>query len=294
MAVEGNVRWPKHGCLAKQEERPADPGPWRHLGALPAHRLEARTLAALVETTALLGSAASQQKLAALAAADKLKDFRLLHLATHGQANAVQPKLTALILVQDHLDDTAAARGAVLAGQKPLDGRLTVGTILSDWKLDADLVVLSACQTGLGKQSQGEGMLGFTQALLQKGPRSVLLSRWKVDDAATALLMARFYENLLGRKGMRPLGRAAALAEAKAWLRGLSRAEATKRLAALVDGVPRGERGSIKAALPTRQPDAPPGGRPPVRRPLLLGRVRPRGRSELTISSLQALREDKQ
>jgi CHAT domain-containing protein len=103
-------------------------------------------------------------------------------------------------------------------------------------------------------------MLGFTQALLQKGARSVVLSRWKVDDAATALLMTRFYQNLLGsRKGTKPLGRAAALWEAKKWLRNLTSAEATKRLAALVDGIPRGERGSIKAALSTRKPDAPKG-----------------------------------
>ena len=131
---------------------------------LPGTRLEARTLAALVpQTTTLLGSQASQLLLAALAAADKLKDFRLLHLATHGQANAVQPKLTALIFAQDHIDDATAAARAVLAGQKPVDGRLTVATVLTDWKLDADLVVLSACQTGLGKDSNGEGMLGFTR-----------------------------------------------------------------------------------------------------------------------------------
>ena len=233
-------------------------GDWQ---ALPGTRLEARALAALVPgTTVLLGSDASQQKLAELAAADRLKEFRLLHLATHGQANPSRPRLTALILAQDHLEEEAPAR-AVLAGRRPLNGRLTVGTVLADWRLDADLVVLSACQTGLGTDTLGgEGMLGFTQALLQKGARSVVLSRWKVDDAATALLMARFYENLLGkRKGIKPMGRAAALAEAKAWLRGLSRTEATKRLAALVGGVPRGERGSIKAALPTRQPDAPKG-----------------------------------
>ena len=236
---------------------------------LPGTRLEASTLAALVpKTTVLLGSNASQQKLAELATADKLKAFRLLHLATHGQANAVRPELTALILAQDHLPDASAAAQAVLAGKKPVDGRLTVATVLADWRLDADLVVLSACQTGLGKDSGGEGMLGFTQALLQKGARSVLLSRWKVDDAATALLMTRFYENLLGsRKETKPLGRAQALAEAKAWLRQLSRAQATTRLAALVDGVPRGERGSIKAALPTRKPDAPRGADRPFAAP---------------------------
>ena len=99
-------------------------------------------------------------------------------------------------------------------------------------------------------------MLGFTQALMQKGARSVVLSRWKVDDAATALLMSRFYQNLLGKRdGLKePMKRAEALREAKTWLKTLPRAEAEKRLAALVDGVPRGERGGIKKALPPRQP----------------------------------------
>jgi len=143
-----------------------------------------------------------------------------------------------------------------------------VGKVLSDWQLDADLVVLSACQSGLGREAAGEGMLGFTQALLQKGARSVVLSRWKVDDAATALLMQRFYENLLGRRAgegdppVKPMQRAEALREARSWLRQLARAEAEKRLAVLRERVPRGERGRIKAALPTRQPDAPKEDRP--------------------------------
>jgi CHAT domain-containing protein len=82
----------------------------------------------------------------------------------------------------------------------------------------------------------------------------VVLSRWKVDDAATALLMARFYEGVLGqRAGLKaPLGRAAALAEAKAWLR----AEAERRLARLLDGVPRGERSTLKKGLKLREAPA--------------------------------------
>jgi CHAT domain-containing protein len=237
--------------------------------ALPGTRLEARTLTQLLPATVLLGSDASEQKLTELASAGKLQEYRLLHLATHGQANAVQPRLTALILSQDHLPTLAEAAELVQKGQKPPEGRLTVETILKQWELDADLVVLSACQTGLGKQTSGEGMLGFTQALLQKGARSVVLSRWKVDDGATSLLMARFYQNLLGkRQGLKKsMKRAEALQEAKVWLRGLSRTEAQKHLAALVDGVPRGERGSIKAALPTRKPDAPKGEDRPFEHP---------------------------
>jgi CHAT domain-containing protein len=76
-----------------------------------------------------------------------------------------------------------------------------------------------------------------------------------VDDNATALLMVRFYENLLGkREGLKTrLSKAEALREAKHWLRTLSRTEAQKRLTGLVDGVPRGERGTIGKALPARK-----------------------------------------
>src|SRR5205085_1784005 len=79
-------------------------------------------------------------------------------------------------------------------------------------------VVLSACESGLGRYAGGEGYLGFAQALFVKGARSLVLSLWKVDDDATALLMTRFYQDLLGaRAGMRsPLRKAEALAEAKA------------------------------------------------------------------------------
>src|SRR5262249_27712641 len=133
---------------------------------------------------------------------------------------------------------------AVLAGKKPLDGRVTGGTGLRDWGLDADLGVLSARSTGLGKQTDRGGMLGFTQGLVEKDARSVVLSRWKVDDSATALLMTRFYENLLGKRpGLKgPMPKVEALREAKMWLRGLSRREAEAKLAKLVNGVPRGER----------------------------------------------------
>src|SRR5262249_59483808 len=98
------------------------------------------------------------------------------------------------------------------------------------WKRHAVLVVLSACRAGLGRQSSGDGLLGFSYALMRAGARSVVLSRWKVDDTATALLMVRFYENLLGKaKGLKaPMGRAEALAEAKRWLRELPRKDAEK------------------------------------------------------------------
>src|SRR5206468_5248117 len=107
---------------------------------------------------------------------------------------------------------------------------------------DADLVVLSACESGLGRYAGGEGYLGFTQALFVKGARTVVLSLWKVDDQATSLLMRRFYENLLAKRAglAKPLPKAEALAEAKAWLRDLGAMQAEAALT--VAGLTRGER----------------------------------------------------
>jgi CHAT domain-containing protein len=89
-------------------------------------------------------------------------------------------------------------------------------------------------------------MLGFAQALIEKGARSVVLSRWKVDDAATALLMSRFYENLTGKGDAKSaMKRAEALREAKTWLRNLSSEESKAKLSKLFGGVPVGERGPV-------------------------------------------------
>ena len=101
------------------------------------------------------------------------------------------------------------------------DGQVTAEQIVRTWDLDADLVVLSACESGLGREAGGEGYLGFAQALFVKGARSLVLSQWSVEDKATALLMTRFYRNVLGqRPGLsKPMPKAEALHEAKEWLR---------------------------------------------------------------------------
>ncbi len=113
-------------------------------------------------------------------------------------------------------------------------------------------MTLSACETALGRESGGEGFVGFTQALLMSGARSVCLSLWKVDDTATALLMQRFYGNMLGRRpGLTaPMPKAEAIREAKAWLRGLGYAEALALTAELSEGVARGK--DAQARRPAR------------------------------------------
>jgi hypothetical protein len=135
------------------------------------------------------------------------QQFRYLHFATHGQTNNVRAFDSALILTKP------AKLPEPRAGEPYLDGRLTAAEVLEYWQLDADLVTLSACESGLGRQGGGDGLLGFAQAFLLAGSRSVCLSLWQVDDTPTALLMDRFYRNLLGKRedGAKPLGKAAAL-----------------------------------------------------------------------------------
>jgi tetratricopeptide (TPR) repeat protein len=214
---------------------------------LPGTRAEVQALQRLLGKgcTTLLGSDASEQKLEEMA--PQLKKYRILHLATHGTVDLDQPERSALILARDKLPTLNDNEERVRLGKKPITGELTVATILDQWKLDADLVVLSACRTGQGKASAGDGLLGFSYALQRAGARSVVLSRWQVDDRSTALFMLRFYENLLGkREGLKkPLGRAAALAEARRWLRELPRAKVEQLCAALSLGKLESTRGSV-------------------------------------------------
>ena len=106
-------------------------------------------------------------------------DFRYLHFATHGEFNADAPLKSALLL----------------AGDKQNDGQLTVDKLYS-LRLDADLVTLSACETGLGKIANGDDVVGLTRGFLYAGSRSIVASLWQVDDLATSYLMTRFYDNL--------------------------------------------------------------------------------------------------
>ncbi len=207
---------------------------------LPGTRYEVEALADLFKsddrpTIALFGPDASELELDRLAASGELGRFGFIHLATHGVIDEAIPQRSAVILTQTGLPDPLEQ----VMNHKPVfDGRVSVREIQRGWELKAELVTLSACETALGRESGGEGFVGFTQALLMSGARSVCLSLWKVDDTATALLMQRFYANLLGRRTglLQPLPKAEALAEAKGWLRGLSRDEVTKLAASLSGG----------------------------------------------------------
>jgi len=217
-------------------------GDWQEL---PGTRFEVERLAQLfrddqADARVLLDGQASKRTLYDLARSGALGQYRYLHLATHGEVEPGFHLRSRLILSRD------PSAGQELPG---FDGELTAEEILRQWHLKAELVTLSACQTALGTHSHGEGHVGFANTLLLTGARSVVLSLWKVDDAATALLMERFYQNLLGQRvGLKkPLPKAEALAEAKQWLRTLSRKEVLERVADLTRGV---SRGKDRPALP--------------------------------------------
>jgi CHAT domain-containing protein/tetratricopeptide (TPR) repeat protein len=236
----------EQGCLDRGD------GVWKRL---PGTRFEVAALQRLFgerePTRLLLDSQASEQRLHELAGKGELGKYRYLHLATHGEVDDAFPLRSALILSRDGLPDEKQRVQRLQSGEPIPDGRLTAREVLEGWHLDCDLVTLSACQTALGRYERGEGFVGFAQALILAGSRSVCLSLWKVDDIATALLMQRFYQNLLGKrdglKGQMP--RAEALAEAKAWLRSLPREEAVKRAARLGEGVLRGKGRPVQPLL---------------------------------------------
>jgi CHAT domain-containing protein len=206
------------GVLAGNEEA------IESLPRLPGTGDEVRRVSLIArEPTLLLGPDASEQELTRLAEAESLIRFSTIHIATHALVDDESPERSALVLSQVNLPD---ALEAAVTGVRVFDGLVTAREIVSEWKLDADLVTLSACETGLGREVRGEGYVGFSHAFFQAGARSLLVSLWKVEDRATSLLMERFYENYFGRReneragnGKERLSKVGALREAKQWLR---------------------------------------------------------------------------
>lgn len=115
----------------------------------------------------------------------ELMNYKYIHLATHGIVNELHPELSQIFLNSDSL--------------KKEDGNVYSWEIYG-LKFNADLVTLSACQTGLGKISKGEGIIGLSRALLFAGAQNVLVSLWTVSDASTSKLMIDFYRNLTTEK----------------------------------------------------------------------------------------------
>lgn len=141
---------------------------------LPGAEQEADQIGALLKATPLLRKQATETTVKARGG-----QVSRLHFATHGAFDTENVLDSALILVPDAADD----------------GRLTVAEIYH-LQLNADLVTLSACETGLGKVNTGDDVVGLTRSFLYAGASSVVSSLWQVEDKSTALLMTTFYQNL--------------------------------------------------------------------------------------------------
>jgi CHAT domain-containing protein len=178
----------------------------RDIGISPDGVLIPRLLASADEADGIIAAAPRGTGLKAVGFAanrarvlsPELSSYRIVHFATHGMINSERPELSGIVL--SLFDDEGRSQ----------NGFLRLHDIYN-LRLPADLVVLSACSTGLGKDVRGEGLIGLTRGFMYAGAAGVVASLWKVDDEATAQLMKYFYEALFN-KGMSP---AAALRDAQ-------------------------------------------------------------------------------
>jgi len=120
----------------------------------------------------------------------QLRNYQIIHLATHGILNSEAPELSGVVL------------SLVDKQGNPQNGFLRLHDIFN-LNLPAELVVLSACQTGLGEEIRGEGLVGLTRGFMYAGAPRLVVSLWNVDDAATAEFMTRFYQLMLN-DGLKP------------------------------------------------------------------------------------------
>jgi CHAT domain-containing protein len=121
---------------------------------------------------------------------ETLRNYRIIHIATHGFFDNEHPELSGVVLSM--YDEKGRSQNGLVQLRD-----------IYDLNLNADIVVLSACQTGLGKEVKGEGLTGLARAFMFAGARRVVASLWKVDDEATAELMTNFYRHLL-KENMTP------------------------------------------------------------------------------------------
>ena len=171
LVVVGNPTMPK--VTIKIGEPP------EQLNSLPAAENEAITIAKLLNTKALTGNQATKK-----AILSQLPQARIIHLATHG--------------LLDDFKGLGVPGAIALAPSGNDNGLLTADEILN-LKLNAELVVLSACDTGRGRIT-GDGVIGLSRSLITAGVPSIIVSLWSVPDAPTASLMTEFYRNWQEKK----------------------------------------------------------------------------------------------
>jgi CHAT domain-containing protein len=187
-AARRGATTPQVGETRRDDSSGADAGALPKLSRLSATDWEARRIASLAGDSRVVSNFAASRE-AALDPA--LGEYRFIHFATHAVINAENPDLSAIALSQ--VDE----RG------RPLNGMLSTQDI-HHLRLSAELVVLSACRTGLGKDAPGEGLLSLTRGFLSSGAARVIVTLWSIEDQATAEMMSRFYRRMLGPQAMTP------------------------------------------------------------------------------------------
>src|SRR5919202_1675719 len=152
----------------------------QQLPSLPGAETEAKAIAGVLNTKVIIGSYATKSAIVQL-----MPKARIIHLATHGLLDDERGIGSAIALAPDSSYKEEIGK---------VNGLLTAAEIL-DMKLNAELVILSACDTGRGKIT-GDGVIGLSRSLISAGVPSVIVSLWSVPDAPTASLMTEFYQNL--------------------------------------------------------------------------------------------------
>ncbi|MBA2260007.1 MAG: CHAT domain-containing protein, partial [Acidobacteria bacterium] len=174
---------PPRVLLAHLAGTPAAKGAPTFIPRLPFTRQEAdRILGVKPDATNLRALDFTASK--ALVASGRLATYRYVHFATHGYLDTERPGFSSLVL------STLDEKG------QPQDGFLRANDIYN-LNLPAEVVVLSACQSGLGKEIKGEGLVGLTRGFMYAGAARVVVSLWSVSDEGTSELMSKFYKKML-------------------------------------------------------------------------------------------------
>jgi CHAT domain-containing protein len=150
----------------------------QNLNELPGTEAEVNFIAGLFGKNSMLKKSGDATETTVKQSA--LKDYKYIHFATHGIVDEQSPELSRIFLKESETDD-----GDLYSGE------------IYNLSLNADMVALSACQTGLGKVSKGEGVIGLSRALVYAGARNIMVSYWSVSDESTSQLMTGFYQSIL-------------------------------------------------------------------------------------------------
>jgi CHAT domain-containing protein/tetratricopeptide (TPR) repeat protein len=173
---------------------------------LPASRAEAQAIARIAPSKSLIALDFEASRETVMG--EVLSNYRYLHFATHAYVDDVYPGLSWLALSQ------VDRKGQEQSGYLRLND-------IYQLRLNADLVVLGACRTGLGKQLRGEGIIGLTRGFMYAGVPQVMVSLWDVPDRETVQLMTAFYQHVLKMK--LPPGESLRKAQVKMWKNGQTR-----------------------------------------------------------------------